>query len=324
MCGCKGLFTRLKLKKPLRLNAEGLDDAKSYFPYLERLLMSGGETLLFPEFKKILKIANKYPHIEMGILTNGTLINDSWIETFLKINLKTIVISIDAATKNTYRKIRVRGKFDNVINSIRKINDQKNNSHPDTIMAFVIMKRNFHEIIDFLELAHKIGAKKVAYQMMWNARFMFYLRENVSNDKNSCSKVLKYGDKLRDLADDYDMEVQYRAAGNLLQNKPNFFFEHYGINQSDLNDDEGFECDQFWKNLDISPNYFTSCVFSAQRKWEPLWYYSQNNQKTPKIIDAWNCEKIQNARKLVASNQFTDTCKLSCPRYFKHKTKNVI
>lgn len=304
MCGCKGYLTRLGLKKISRLNKKGLNDAMSYFPYIDLLFLSGGEPLLYREFKETVEVAAEYPNLKLKTLTNGNLINDFWVDTFCEIPFKYVVISLDAATKKTYNTIRVKGKFDKVLKSIQKINSQKDGKDPEVHLAYVIMKRNQHEVIDFLELAHSYGISKVSYQAIWNARFMFYFRENVTSTKRSCFKLLKLGEKLQDLSEDYGIDLVYRTAGNIFNEKPEFFYEYHNIGPRDLNDVDGLKCERFWKRLDISPTYFTSCVFSVQRSWEPLQYYSQNKHDAPKMRDIWNCKKLMAARKLIADHQF--------------------
>ena len=80
MCGCKGYYTRLGIKKTSRLNERGLKDAMTYFPYIDLLFLSGGEPLMYKEFKQTVEVAAKHPNLKLKVLTNGNLINDFWIE----------------------------------------------------------------------------------------------------------------------------------------------------------------------------------------------------------------------------------------------------
>jgi len=102
MCGCKGYYTRLGLKKPSRLNQNGLKDAMSYFPYIDLLFLSGGEPLMYKEFKKTVETAAKYPHLKLKTLTNGNLINDFWIDKF-------VGKSLTGCHGKRIRKIRITG-----------------------------------------------------------------------------------------------------------------------------------------------------------------------------------------------------------------------
>jgi MoaA/NifB/PqqE/SkfB family radical SAM enzyme len=321
MCGNKGLFTRIGIRKIKNLGEEALNDTISYFPYLKNLVFSGGEPLLYKEIKDIVEVSQNYPHLRLNIITNGNLINDYWAEKFCEIPFKTISISIDAATNDTYKKIRIRGDFDNLRNSIKEINDLKNNKEPEIQFNFVVMRRNMHEILDFMELAHKYDISRVSYQAISNQRFAFYNLENVTSVSKHCFKLLKTGEKLRELAEDYEIKLINRIPANILNDSPKFFYEYYNINHSDLNDNGSFKCDINWKKLDISPSFYNTCPYSALAKYAPILYYSG---EALKISDAWNNKAFIKSRKKMVKKEFDKTCRINCIKFFNHKTKGVI
>ncbi|MBL6996677.1 radical SAM/SPASM domain-containing protein [Desulfobacula sp.] len=66
----------------------------------------GGEPLMNPDLRDILTLARSFPNIEVGFLTNGMLMDESWAEFIINVNLDWIAFSIDGVTPETHDKIR--------------------------------------------------------------------------------------------------------------------------------------------------------------------------------------------------------------------------
>lgn len=75
---------------------------------VKRLKFTGGEPLMVPSVKTILEYCvkqNNAKDIEIVIITNGTLINQTWIDLFKKFKYTTLIVSIDG-TEYVYDYIR--------------------------------------------------------------------------------------------------------------------------------------------------------------------------------------------------------------------------
>jgi len=66
----------------------------------------GGEPLMNPDLRDILSLAKSFPNIEVGFLTNGMLMDESWAEFVISAGLDWIAFSIDGVTPETHDKIR--------------------------------------------------------------------------------------------------------------------------------------------------------------------------------------------------------------------------
>ena len=99
---------------------ERLKEIKELFPYLERILWQGGEILLLPYFKDLLKESLKYPNIKQAILTNFQLADEEIINLIVRNNIE-LRISIDGVEKNIYEKIRRGGSFQKLIDILNSI-----------------------------------------------------------------------------------------------------------------------------------------------------------------------------------------------------------
>lgn len=116
---------------------------------------------------------DNYPHLKhLDILTNGTLLSRTmWasLSDGFKSRIRLISVSVDAATEETYKKIRVGGNFKNLIQNLHFISSlRKENKIPQFSMSFVAQKSNIHEILDFVKLAKDIGVDGVGITRVEN------------------------------------------------------------------------------------------------------------------------------------------------------------
>jgi MoaA/NifB/PqqE/SkfB family radical SAM enzyme len=97
------------------------------------------------------------------LIANGANLNhvrEEVIEGLVKYAAAAITCSIDGASPETYRKYRVGGDFDRVINNIERINFYKRqyqSDRPHLTWQFVVYGYNEHEIPIAREMAAKLG-----------------------------------------------------------------------------------------------------------------------------------------------------------------------
>ncbi|MBN2232446.1 MAG: radical SAM protein [Deltaproteobacteria bacterium] len=66
----------------------------------------GGEPLLHPELRDILRHARSFANLEVGFLTNGMLLDASWSEFLVDLGLPWIAVSIDGVDPENHRRLR--------------------------------------------------------------------------------------------------------------------------------------------------------------------------------------------------------------------------
>ncbi len=89
--------------------------------------------------------------------------NDEMIRIAVENDMDGIILSLDAATKETYESIKVGCDFDKAVGNLRKLVQEKrkaNSPLPEITFNFIAMKNNVHEIPDYVDLIASIGSRR--------------------------------------------------------------------------------------------------------------------------------------------------------------------
>ena len=128
------------------------------------IIEGGGEPLINTNTMCFIDQCQMYD-IEVGIITNGVLINKSMFNSLSGIRF--IGISFDASNKKTYKAIRGTDDFNAVVGNVTELNKHKKSV--DVNLKMLIQEHNYTEIYDFAKLAKEMGCngahiKPVAYE----------------------------------------------------------------------------------------------------------------------------------------------------------------
>ena len=156
------------LLPPAAIGRELRRELAGFYPYLSMLDLLGGEVFLSPGFEELVDdVAAMVSRPILRITTNGTLLDEAWAERIVRTPFHTVTISIDAATSATYRRLRRGGELETVLAGIRRIQKWKRklgSEFPYLDSFFVIMRSNFREIPQYLELMREEGIGEVALE----------------------------------------------------------------------------------------------------------------------------------------------------------------
>lgn len=131
-------------------------------PFIRQIEISSyGEVFLNRQLKEIVEYAfekNITLTADNGVnLNNAT---DEILETIVKCRVKSLSVSIDGASNETYSIYRRGGNFDTVIENIQKINAHKkqlNSESPRLIWNFIVFGHNEHEISKARKMAEELN-----------------------------------------------------------------------------------------------------------------------------------------------------------------------
>ncbi len=151
-------------------------DAVELFPIIKRMLgenkihpnaffpVTGGELTMLKEFPKIMKLLFKQKDASYGfcLQTNGIKYEPLLAKAVLKDRRTSIVISIDAGSREMFKLMKKKDKFNTVINNLKRyLKDTKENR--DRVVAKYIIVPNVNdkkeEIDKWIQICKKIGIK---------------------------------------------------------------------------------------------------------------------------------------------------------------------
>jgi len=104
---------------------------------------------------------------EVGFSTNGVLLDPALSETLVSLGQDWIAFSVDAATPETYKRIRRGAEFEAVrrnLEALRNIKASWPSQTPKMMMVFVMMHENYRELPIYVELAHELGVEHIIFK----------------------------------------------------------------------------------------------------------------------------------------------------------------
>ena len=145
---------------------------REILPKTKFFVMAGdGEVFVSEAYKRIYQNSNMNNVDYIRILSNGTLFNEkNWKEFRANKSGKIMLTaSVDAATKETYEAIRRNGNFDTLKKNMTFAGELRRKGELSYFrMNFVVQRRNYKEMIDFVKWGLEIGADEVFFTKILN------------------------------------------------------------------------------------------------------------------------------------------------------------
>ena len=146
---------------PGRAFKDELDDARTFevlrqaieldVPYIS---LSGGEPMVHPRFFDLVGFAAERG-TQLKIETNGQYLTKEACRRLKELDVKSVQVSMDGASRETFNKMRVRGDFDEVVQGIRNLVE----AGVPLEINYSPTKFNTHEIGRAVDLAYELGAQ---------------------------------------------------------------------------------------------------------------------------------------------------------------------
>ncbi len=300
------------------------------YPYMERLVWLGGEVFLYKHFEEMFDEACKWNNLKQQIITNGYVLNEKWMNKIIKAENTELTFSVDGVTKEVYEEIRQGSNFERVISNIRYIFNLKRSLgiKKDIRMNSVIMKTNYKQIYDLLELAHNEGFNQLSLMAL---HFDSAPNENIfygdSRDQEALNYVYKAIPVLKERAKKYNVDL------DVLLPCGDESFEEVVAKQD--NTDTSLKTEQEEKNIEVKEKIKTEepkdLIVPINRVCCKMpWNYMMicddgnvlltgscvkriGNIYENSINEIWNSSVAQEYRKLMIEKRFPDDmCRTEC------------
>ena len=293
-----------KVEEPASLSLEQVKYLVSQFTTVRRIVLHGvGEPLLNRELPKII-FWLKAKGIYVLFNSNGTLINKRWRETLVESGLDEIRLSLDAATPETFARVRGKPLFDVIIRNIKGLTALKaERGSPTPLVSLWLtgLRETLNELPDFIRLAHSLGIERV------------YLQRLVYWDGNSDDQMARPEQSLFNSLEDEEEDI-ITSAENLARSL-GISFEASGATTPSASLLEGTQekpwsaCMRPWTLMYISArgSAFPCCI--APFSTADLSHLSLGNAFTHDLASIWNGRRYQEFRRRLLSTEPPECCK---------------
>ncbi|MDJ0894628.1 MAG: SPASM domain-containing protein [Alphaproteobacteria bacterium] len=179
-CNLKCIMCRKELiSKPTEeedhVNEVVFDQVLQNIEKIKLLKLTGhGEVFFKKSARRFLERLQEHDtsHLKLTIITNGTLVTEErWAQLLgpQEVRELEIEVSIDAASKETYEKIRLGGSWDRLIENLRMLADKRAAGEIHSFLFnYVVMKSNVGELADFVRLADSLNVDQVRFTRIFD------------------------------------------------------------------------------------------------------------------------------------------------------------
>jgi len=186
------------------------------------LSIAGGEPMLYPHLAEVIHEATSNGML-VAMSSNAMLLTDQLAKKLKNAGLTSLQISLDGATEYVNDFIRGKGTYEKTINGIKiaKENGFK------ILIAFVLLKTNYHELEDIFKLSIKLGAYGVKIQTFIETGLGENNKEELLIDENTLGKVIYDGWQIKPLYQD-KLEIMLPLIPEVVVNSkeaPEYFYK---------------------------------------------------------------------------------------------------
>jgi Iron-sulfur cluster-binding domain len=130
------------------------------------LWLSGdGDPFASRHYREIMHETRSNPHLKINLHTNAVLCDErAWSDCSLAGRVQKVLVSIDAASADTYSVVRRGGDFDRLMRNLAFLSELRRAGEiQDFVIAFVVQAGNFKEMPAFVRLGQRLSVDSVFF-----------------------------------------------------------------------------------------------------------------------------------------------------------------
>ena len=290
-----------RVNHPHTLPFEELKKIYFLIPYLKRIDIQGGEPFILDYFKNFLSNLVSHNRLTIGLLTNGLLLSNDWLDLLIRDNVS-LSFSIDSINKKTYEYIRKGSQFEVLlknIDSINEISKKRNIKRPLHSLNAVVMKSNYKELSLLPRFCKDRGFTRLVLDFLRPETIYDEDIFTVKRDSQAIDFLTKILPEIKAECENLEIGFDFQAILPFLHSEPKV------ENKSDSQAPKGKICMLPWKKLfiDSDGTIKPDCVCEKRI----------GNLKEVNTIDGvWNNKMMQSYRVNIIKNQVKDWCNDAC------------
>jgi len=159
---CYHCYQRDAAIENTKLPDKFIEEIRSLAGVYQVLFPFGGEPFLYKPVNQLVADIETDPGCRFFFITNGTLLTEQIIQNLERRKLGMMAVSLDAASKESFETLRVRGRsadWVTVMNNLGRLSELKKRKGFLMTVSMTVNRVNCHEIGPFIDLAHSYDAE---------------------------------------------------------------------------------------------------------------------------------------------------------------------
>jgi len=149
-----------------------LEQTRPLFPYLKKAMLFGdGEPMVYPKFWDVVRdIREASPNCVIDFINNGTMMHRKNIQKCLDYEVDKMGVSLGGASEGAHNKIRLDSSLEEIKENfllMKKMKDEAKTLLPILSANIVVMRSNYKELPEFIEMCYELGFLFVNFQKLW-------------------------------------------------------------------------------------------------------------------------------------------------------------
>lgn len=167
-CNCNCIFCLAESGRKMRSDPtafrspDWLDNFESLLPFINLGVFSSYEAVLNPRFDEFVLRLHRY-RTPFQLFTNGKAVTPELSQFMLSHGLQSIHCSVHGAKPASYEEIMRGNSFSETLENLMALKHQAAKINPNftLVLVFCAMRRNIGELMDYVDLARRVGARVI-------------------------------------------------------------------------------------------------------------------------------------------------------------------
>ncbi|MBR2068341.1 MAG: radical SAM protein [Candidatus Gastranaerophilales bacterium] len=303
-------------------------DVIKQIPFYSFITLVGGEPLIREDFPEILSACAKKTYNKTHVVTNGVLIDEKIVDSFIKSKLLLLSVSLDGWMEHhdieRGHKDKTKSAFKRILKNLDDLSLQCKASHTNIMVDIktIVLKDNLEDILKLYEFATNKGFEFFSISFLRNNN----LKQNPCLSDNFTKEFYAQNYPIEPY---FDMEKFEKIYLEMQKMKK---YSKTKIRFAPKFDEHNSKLE-----LDKIKRFFTEVNKPVNEIYEPCLYpwantiinpmgdiypclsYKMGNVKDTKIIDIFNSQKYLRFRENLKNSHVFSSCQMCCELKVKGK-----
>lgn len=187
-------------------------DLLEQFEEPAHIVMSGnGDPLASAIMRPLIHRFQPRNNQTIRLFTNGLLMKKQLADSTIIDHVTQYFISIDAGSKQVYERVRLGGKWEQLIDNLKFLQPIASSNQAEVLLKFVLQKDNYNDMRNFAELCITMGFQGVINRLEdWGTWDTFQSEDVIGNISHPAH--VEAVDQLKSVYKEYHNKIQFNPS----------------------------------------------------------------------------------------------------------------